>query len=58
MGGAGSQYGIVWEVIPTEQLLGSSPWADPGFVGPEAYTIYGAVCKEKNTKYININIYS
>jgi hypothetical protein len=24
--------------------------ADPGFVGPEAYTILGALFREKNTK--------
>jgi hypothetical protein len=50
MDGAGSQHGVVLEVIATEQLLVSFPWVDPGFVGPEAYTIYVAVCKEKNTK--------
>jgi hypothetical protein len=46
-------------VIPTEQLLGYSPWADPGFVGPEAYTILGPSLRKKknkitNKKYINI----
>jgi hypothetical protein len=50
MGGAGSQHGVELEVISTAQLLGSSPGADPNFVGPEACTIYVAVYKEKNTK--------
>jgi hypothetical protein len=25
--------------------------ADPGVVGPEAYTIFGALFKKKNTKF-------
>jgi len=36
------------------------PWsgADPGFVGPEAYTIFGALFKNKNKILgTNVNIY-
>jgi hypothetical protein len=32
--------------------------ADPGFVGPEAYTIHGALIERKNTKLgTKVNIY-
>jgi hypothetical protein len=29
---------------------------DPGFVGPEAYIIFGAVFKKKDRKFSNINL--
>jgi hypothetical protein len=36
----------------------TEPEADTGFVGPQAYTILGALFKKKNTKFgLKVDIY-